>query len=95
MSTPSGTTQDLTHAQLEDALAAARAENTRLLTRCNAITTEQATLGYTPGDELRFCELQAEWRTLFDAARVQLDMALHLIDVIYAQTTATTGTRHA
>ena len=42
MSTPSGTTQDL-----ETALAVARAENTRLLNRCNAITTEQATLGYT------------------------------------------------
>ena len=95
MSTPSGTTPDLTHAQLEDALATARAENVRLLTRCNAITAEQATLGYTPGDELRYYELQAEWRILFDAAKVQLDMALHLIDVIYAQTTATTGTRHA
>ena len=90
MSTPSGTTQDL-----ETALAVARAENTRLLTRCNAITTEQATLGYTPGDELRYYELQAEWRILFDAAKVQLDKALNLIDVIYAQTTATTGTRHA
>ena len=90
MSTPSGTTQDL-----ETALATARAENTRLLNRCNAITTEQATLGYAPGDELRYYELQAEWRTLFDAAKVQLDVALHLIDVIYAQTTAATGTRHA
>ena len=90
MSTPSGTTQDL-----ETALATARAENLRLLNRCNAIITEQATLGYTPDDELRYYELQAEWRTLFDAAKVQLDKALNLIDVIYAQTTATTGTRHA
>ena len=90
MSTPSGTTQDL-----ETALATARAENTRLLNRCNAITAEQATLGYAPGDELRYYELQAEWRTLFDAAKVQLDKALNLIDVIYAQTTAATGTRHA
>jgi hypothetical protein len=90
MSTPSGTTQDL-----ETALTTARAENLRLLKRCNAITAEQKTLGYTPGDELRYYELQAEWRTLFDAAKIQLDTALHLIDVIYAQTIATTGTRNA
>jgi hypothetical protein len=81
MSTPSGTTQDL-----ETALATAHAENTRLLTRCNAITAEQKTLGYTIDDEARFYQLQDEWRTLFDAAKTQLDKALDLINVIYGQT---------
>jgi hypothetical protein len=88
MSTPSGTTQDL-----ETALATVRDEHLRLLSLCADYTAEQAALGFTAADACRWTELQILWADTFDIARVQLDTALHIIDMLYAARTA--GVRNA